>query len=35
MENKFCDKCGNKLEKGQEFCSKCGKKMKQKKILKK
>lgn len=26
MENKFCDKCGNKLEKGQEFCPKCGKK---------
>jgi DNA-directed RNA polymerase subunit M/transcription elongation factor TFIIS len=28
MENKFCDKCGSKLEKGQEFCSKCGKKNK-------
>lgn len=31
MENKFCDKCGNKLEKGQEFCSKCGKKNDEKK----
>ena len=26
MENKFCEKCGNKLEEGQEFCSKCGNK---------
>ena len=27
MENKYCSKCGNKLEKEQEFCSKCGNKV--------
>lgn len=31
MENKYCDKCGNKLEREQEFCSKCGKKIELKK----
>lgn len=27
MENRYCSKCGNKLEKEQEFCSKCGNKV--------
>ena len=35
MENKFCDKCGNKLEEGQKFCSKCGKKSEVKNVSKK
>ena len=27
MENKFCSKCGAKLEEGQKFCSNCSKKV--------